>query len=345
VIGRADLLEARPARPGTRAATVDLRSVLGDAASVDAPAVARGHAGGRNDPPLTGAGLDEAVLARLRFGPEGLEPLTLERTVTNADRAVGARVAGEIARRLRGQVLPPATVRLRFAGSAGQSFAAFAVEGMDVVLHGEANDGVAKGMSGGEVVVRPAREWRGAAEVIAGNAVLYGATGGRLFMAGRAGERFAVRNSGALAVVEGTGDHACEYMTAGAVVILGPTGRNLAAGLSGGLLYVLDPEGALESRLNDETAAAGAGVAPAEEAWLKAVLRRHAERTGSLAARTLLHDWRARSGAFRRVTARARPDLVVLPAPRPARHRPSVPAPVAAGRSAAEAFVPDTAEA
>jgi len=196
---------------------------------------------------------------------------------------------------------------------------------MQLTLEGEANDGVAKGMSGGEVVVRPFASGAGRPDdVIAGNAILYGATGGRLFMAGRAGERFAVRNSGALAVVEGAGDHACEYMTAGAVVILGPTGRNLAAGMSGGIVYVLDQEQVVDRRLNDETAVAAMGVAPAEEAWLKDVIRRHAERTGSRRAREVLARWTVMREHFRRVTSRLMASAPPLPAVRPQR----TPAPV-----------------
>ena len=184
-------------------------------------------------------------------------------------------------------------------------------------------------------MVRPRRGRGLAGQVIAGNAVLYGATGGRLFMAGRAGERFAVRNSGALAVVEGAGDHACEYMTAGAVVILGPTGRNLAAGMSGGLVYVLDVEGAVDRRLNPETAAAAVGIAPAEEAWLREVIGLHAERTESARAREVLRDWDRLRDSFRRVTSRLMAAAPPLPLPRPSSaavptHRAALPSPVSA---------------
>jgi glutamate synthase domain-containing protein 3 len=194
---------------------------------------------------------------------------------------------------------PARAVDVLFQGSAGQSFGAFAVDGMRLVLEGEANDGVGKGMSGGEIVIRPRR--RGEAGVLAGNALLYGATGGRLFVAGRVGERFAVRNSGALAVVEGAGDHACEYMTGGAVLVLGPLGRNFAAGMSGGLAYVFDPEGLLSRRINRQMVTVEDGVPEDEEAWLREGVAAHAQATGSPWARDLMARWAAVVTAFRRV--------------------------------------------
>ena len=340
VIGRTELLEARPPAAGSKASTVRLEAVLARGAET----ARRRHAGTRNDPPLTGGRLDESVLMQLRFGPSGPARLDLEMRITNADRTVGAGIAGEIARRYRGRPLAPSTLRVTYRGSAGQSFGAFSVEGMELVLEGEANDAVGKGMSGGDIVVRPRRGRGLAGQVIAGNAVIYGATGGRLFMAGRAGERFAVRNSGALAVVEGAGDHACEYMTAGAVVILGPTGRNLAAGMSGGLLYVLDAEGTVDRRLNPETAMAAIGTAPAEEAWLHDVIRVHAERTDSARAREVLRDWDRLRDTFRRVTSRLMAAAPPLPSPRPSGA--GVPLRRTAVRvAAAGVFLPDAAGA
>src|SRR5207244_3306897 len=155
---------------------------------------------------------------------------------------VGARLSGEIARRYGDEGLPEGTVRLRFLGSAGQSFGAFLAPGVHLTLEGECNDYVGKSMHGGEIAVLPpaAATFSAYQNTIVGNTVLYGATGGALFVAGRAGERFAVRNSGAEAVVEGAGDHCCEYMTGGVVVVLGETGRNFAAGMSAGTAYVLD---------------------------------------------------------------------------------------------------------
>jgi len=305
IVGRSDLLEARVPSAG-KAAGLNLARVVIKGRAGDAGA-ARRCTQPRNDPPATGGHLDEAVLARLRFQVGSPSPLTLEMPITNADRAVGARVAGELARRYRGHALPPNTLRLGYFGSAGQSFGAFCVEGMSLHLEGEANDGVGKGMSGGELALSPPRD-RGRAGiegVIAGNAVLYGATGGRAFIAGRVGERFAVRNSGGLAVVEGTGDHACEYMTAGAVVVLGATGRNLGAGMSGGSAYVLDEEGLLFRRHNPELVAVEEGLDAEERAWLARVIARHFELTGSPRARGVLAAWSESLPLFRRVAPRA----------------------------------------
>jgi glutamate synthase domain-containing protein 3 len=191
---------------------------------------------------------------------------------------------------------------------------------MRLLLEGEANDGVGKGLSGGEIVLRPRKSGArraAAGGTIEGNAILYGATGGRLFAAGGVGERFAIRNSGALAVVEGTGDHACEYMTAGAVVILGETGRNLGAGMTGGIAYVLDREEALLSRLNAELVRLEPEVPFDEEPWLWEAIERHLAATGSPLAASLLRDWSATLKAMRRVVPRtgqlARPEPWALP--------------------------------
>ncbi len=171
--------------------------------------------------------------------------------LTNADRAFGARLAGEIARKHGAEGLRDSTVVVEATGTAGQSFGAFATRGMLLVLEGDANDYVGKGLSGGVLaVLPPARApFKAHENVIVGNTCLYGATSGKAFFAGRAGERFAVRNSGAISVVEGVGDHGCEYMTGGTVVVLGPTGRNFAAGMSGGVAYVLDDDRALGAAL------------------------------------------------------------------------------------------------
>jgi glutamate synthase (NADPH/NADH) large chain/glutamate synthase (ferredoxin) len=305
VVGRADLLEARPA--AGKAATVDLAGVL-------RAAEGQGRwSGVPNEPPLTGGSLDEVVLQRLRFGAGEVMPLRMQLAVTNADRAVGARLAGELARRFRGRRQPAGRIAVRYRGSAGQSFAAFCVDGLRLVLEGDANDYVGKGMSGGEIVLRPRRRDRTEGAVIAGNTCLYGATGGRAFFAGRAGERFAVRNSGAVAVVEGTGDHACEYMTAGAVVILGPTGRNLGAGMSGGIAYVLDEDGAVGRRYNAELVTLEEAIPFEEEEWLRRLIALHSEATGSRRAGDILAAWSDWRPLMRRLTPRAQSGPVVLP--------------------------------
>jgi glutamate synthase (ferredoxin) len=306
VVGRADLLEVRPTTG--KPATVRLDRVLETALGRE-----RRWAGETNDPPHTGGSLDEVVLQRLRFGAGGVMPLKIEVPVTNGDRAVGARVAGELARRFHGRPVPAGRIQVRYRGSAGQSFGAFCVEGLRLVLEGDANDYVGKGMSGGEIVLRPRRRDRTRAAVIAGNTCLYGATGGRAFFAGRAGERFAVRNSGAVAVVEGTGDHACEYMTAGVVVILGPTGRNLGAGMSGGLAFVLDEEGALGRRYNPELVTLDDTISFEEEEWLRRLIALHCEATRSRRGREILAGWSDYRGLMRRVIPRAGSVPVALP--------------------------------
>ncbi|MFP4635590.1 MAG: glutamate synthase-related protein, partial [Nitriliruptoraceae bacterium] len=208
--------------------------------------------------------------------------------ISNADRTIGARIGGAVGLEF-GEEDPPGLARLRFTGQAGQSFGAFASRGLELVLDGEANDYVAKGLGGGRIVIRPPEDDAGD-PVLLGNTVLYGATAGELFVAGRAGERFAVRNSGATAVVEGTGDHPCEYMTGGTVIVLGPVGHNLGAGMSGGECYVHDEDGEVLARVNRQLVEArrpdGAQLARVRELVLE-----HATVTGSAHAQRLLADW------------------------------------------------------
>ena len=204
--------------------------------------------------------------------------------ITNADRAIGARLAGAIAR-VAGDAPPAGRVRARFEGAAGQSFGAFLTSGVELQLVGEANDYVGKAMSGGRIVISPPADDAGE-PCLVGNTVLYGATGGELFCAGSAGERFAVRNSGAVAVVEGVGDHACEYMTRGTVVVLGSHGRNLGAGMTGGEAFLLDAD---ERLVNDELVA----LMPLERAdseRLVELLERHERATGSPRTAALLAE-------------------------------------------------------
>ena len=194
--------------------------------------------------------------------------------------------------------LPPATVQLHFSGVAGQSFGVFNLSGVQLTLEGEAQDYVGKGMAGGEIVVRPPEtvSFTPSENTIIGNTVLYGATGGSLYAAGRAGERLAVRNSGARVVVEGCGDHGCEYMTGGVAVVLGSTGRNFGAGMSGGVAYVLDETGTLEGRYNGGMVALERITAQVDTDLLKALVARHAALTGSAKAMALLAHW---EGALR----------------------------------------------
>jgi glutamate synthase (ferredoxin) len=227
-------------------------------------------------------------------------PIQLTHAITMLDRTVGARIAGEIARRYGDAGLPPRTIDCVLHGSAGQSFGAFCINGLRLELWGEANDYVGKGMAGGELVLRLPSGARYASHenFIMGNTALYGATGGALFAAGRAGERFAVRNSGATAVVEGVGDHGCEYMTGGAVVVLGKTGRNFAAGMTGGVAYVYDADGLFTTRLNDELVTATRGVSGEAETQLHELIAQHVMATASQWAQGMLETWATRREKF-----------------------------------------------
>jgi glutamate synthase domain-containing protein 3 len=208
--------------------------------------------------------------------------------IANQDRTIGARLGGAIGLEF-GTHPPHGVARLRFEGQAGQSFGAFTAQGVELVLEGEANDYVGKGLGGGRIVIRPPADDAGD-PVLVGNTVLYGATSGELFVAGRAGERFAVRNSGATAVVEGTGDHACEYMTGGTVVILGRAGHNVGAGMSGGEVYVHDDRGEVLARVNRQLVEARRPDGP-ELAGLRDLIGTHATLTGSRRAAAMLEDW------------------------------------------------------
>jgi glutamate synthase (ferredoxin) len=223
---------------------------------------------------------------------------TFEYPITNADRTVGASLGGALGLEF-GQTLPPGSVHARFTGSAGQSFGAFSSAGVTLELVGEAQDYVGKGLGGGRLILRPPDDDAGD-PVLAGNTVLYGATSGQLFIAGRVGERFAVRNSGATTVVEGVGDHACEYMTGGSVVVLGPFGYNLGAGMTGGQAFVYDPGNRLVTRLNPQLVDATL-LDDAQAAELQFLVEKHRELTGSPIAGAMLADWDATLRQFRRV--------------------------------------------
>jgi len=283
IVGRTDLL-ALKCDWGQTPITLKGATLRFDAVLANAGPMRLGD-GTRNEPPATGDALDDLVLQHLDVSFDTGRELRLLLPISNADRSVGARVAGHLAR-------APHDVHLTFRGAAGQSFGAFCVDGMTLVLDGVANDGAGKGMSGGTIVIRGAH----ATDVLAGNALLYGATGGRLFLAGRAGERFAVRNSGARAVVEGTGDHACEYMTAGVVAILGATGVNVGAGMTGGTLFLFD---AREEALHRD--AALQELSRDDESLLRELLIAHRDASGSRRARWILANWARARRRFRRV--------------------------------------------
>jgi glutamate synthase (NADPH/NADH) large chain len=227
--------------------------------------------------------LDRELIDEAAAALDGGGPVVLERAVRNTDRSVGAMLAGEIVRRAGAAGLAQDSIRLRLRGWGGQSLAAWAPAGLTVELEGMCNDYAGKGLSGGRLIVRPpaACGYAPEAAVVVGNTVLYGATAGQAFFRGRAGERFCVRNSGAVAVVEGVGDHGCEYMTGGAVVVLGDTGRNFAAGMSGGLAFVLDDHGGFAGRCNTDSVSLEAVVDDADGRLLLDLLERHYAATGS----------------------------------------------------------------
>ena len=238
--------------------------------------------------------LDVTTLLELcRPAIERREEVVAEIPVRNVNRVVGTIVGSEITRRHGAQGLPPDTVRLHLRGSAGQSFGAFLPRGMTLSLEGDANDYLGKGLSGGRIAVFPPREAGFTPEdnIIVGNVALYGATGGEVYLRGMAGERFCVRNSGVDAVVEGVGDHGCEYMTGGRVVVLGAAGRNFGAGMSGGIAYVLDEQGDFAGRVNMQMVELETLQDPAETAELRTLIENHLDRTSSQQARRLLDDW------------------------------------------------------
>jgi glutamate synthase domain-containing protein 2/glutamate synthase domain-containing protein 1/glutamate synthase domain-containing protein 3 len=298
--GRADLLRGR--ETGDRRSS---RLVLDNLLRAS-----RGLDTGEPPPAAPGGELGEQLAQDAATALEEERIVDLRYEIANSDRAVGARLGVEIARRF-GANPPPGRVRARFEGSAGQSFGAFLAPGVDVEVIGECNDYVGKGMSGGRIVVIPPPTDAGDA-VLLGNAVLYGATGGELFTAGRAGERFAVRNSGATAVVEGVGDHCCEYMTGGTVVVLGDVGLNVGAGMTGGELFVYDTGGRLPLRLNTQLVVAHREAG----APLRGLLERHLRHTGSSRAAELLERWDRVASSFWRVVPRTEiPALIEAPAP------------------------------
>lgn len=225
--------------------------------------------------------------------------MKLELPVRNVNRTVGTLLGSEVTRRYGAVGLPDDTIRIAFTGSAGQSLGAFLPPGITIDLVGDANDYVGKGLSGGRIVVRPADDAPFVAEdnVIAGNTILYGATSGEVYLRGKAGERFAVRNSGAIAVNEGVGDHAFEYMTGGRVVVLGPTGRNMAAGMSGGIAFVLGLDPADVNMAMVELQVPN----PDDLVWLRETVENHQRWTGSTVATSLLADWPRRSALFTKV--------------------------------------------
>jgi glutamate synthase (NADPH/NADH) large chain len=289
MVGRVDRLNFRDAVDHWKAKGLDYSNILYmPEVGPDAPrrhTVAQQH--GLED------ALDNQLIARSAQALESRMPVSIDLPIRNVNRTVGTMLGYEVTRRFGGEGLPDDTIRLHFTGSAGQSFGAFVPRGITLTLEGDSNDYIGKGLSGGKIIVRPPAKATFVAEenIIIGNVALYGATGGEAYFRGVAGERFAVRNSGAHAVVEGVGDHACEYMTGGRVVVLGRTGRNFAAGMSGGIAYVLDADGAFAPRCNREMV----DLEPLDEVEDRELVQRliaqHVQYTASELGRRVLNDW------------------------------------------------------
>lgn len=246
--------------------------------------------------------LDNELIRQAAPALDRRERVEIASPIRNVNRTVGTMLGAELTRRFGGEGLPDDTITIAFEGSAGQSFGAFIPKGITLRLEGDANDYIGKGLSGGRIIVRPSKSATFAAEdnIIAGNVVLYGATQGEMFLRGIVGERFCVRNSGAVAVVEGLGDHGCEYMTGGRVVVLGPTGRNFGAGMSGGLAFVYDPDSTFLLRVNPEMI----DLDPPDRddlEWLRDRIELHRQETGSVVAAEMLASWAEFGGKFVKV--------------------------------------------
>jgi len=299
MVGRCDVLEANKAISHWKAQGLDLSNILYQ------PKVALNV--GRYNTEQQDHGLEKSIdMTRLldicQPAIERGEAVTAELTITNVDRVVGTILGNEITRHHGAAGLPDGTVNLTFNGSAGQSFGAFIPRGITLKLSGDANDYLGKGLSGGTIALYPpaGSTFKAEENIIAGNVALYGATSGTAYIRGMAGERFCVRNSGVNAVVEGVGDHGCEYMTGGTVVILGKTGRNFAAGMSGGVAYVLDEQGDFASRCNTEMAALEP-LDASDLATVKTLVEKHVECTGSVRAKAILDGWDTYQSRFVKV--------------------------------------------
>ena len=289
MVGRMDRLDARQAVAHWKAQGLDFSKLLHKPAVPDSVAT---YCRETQDHGLDKA-LDNRLIALCEDALERGRPVELDLPVSNGNRTVGTTLSYEIAKRYGEDALPEDTIRINFSGSVGQSFSAFLAKGVTMRVRGDANDYFGKGLSGGKVIITPPEQATFAPEdnIIVGNVVLYGATGGKAFIRGVAGERFAVRNSGAETVVEGVGDHGCEYMTRGKVVVLGPTGRNFAAGMSGGEAYVLDESGEFASLCNPGMVGLEAVEDPADIEALQSLIQQHLDYTGSANARRVLDGW------------------------------------------------------
>jgi glutamate synthase (NADPH/NADH) large chain len=300
MIGRVDALEINAAINHWKAKGLDLSAIIRPAEKP--PEFLGNYAIHQQDHQL-GRALDNELMALALPAIQRGEKLYDELTIVNTNRVVGAMLSNMIIREVGPQMLPDESLHFKFYGSAGQSFGCFLAKGVTLEVEGDANDFVGKGLSGGRVIVYPPKRSKFKPEdnILIGNVVMYGATSGECYFRGVAAERFCVRNSGASAVIEGVGDHACEYMTGGRVVILGPTGRNFAAGMSGGIAYVWDPQQAFGERCNMEMVALEGVVDAQDISELQTLIEKHLRLTGSDVARHILESWETQLGAFVKV--------------------------------------------
>ncbi len=295
MVGRVDCIRPRDVGQHWKASRIDYSDVLMPATAREGIALTKQT---EQDHGLASA-YDQTIIPLCEPALARGEAVRLDLPIRNVHRTVGGMLAGEVARRYRDDDLPAGSIVLNFTGSAGQSFGAFAVHGMELHLEGDANDYIGKGLAGGTISVRPpaGSSFQADQNVIIGNTALYGATSGVAYFCGRAGERFAVRNSGATTVVEGVGDHGCEYMTGGLVVVLGATGRNFAAGMSGGIAYVYDEDGRFSENCNRELVSLEA-LSIDDASMLAELLERHMAQTNSAKARSLLNAWETTLSRF-----------------------------------------------
>jgi glutamate synthase (ferredoxin) len=299
MIGRMDRLDIKKAVDHWKAKKLDLTPML------QMPKVPA-HVGVRKTQEQDhglGKALDNVLIELSKDALEFRRPVHIRQNIRNLNRTVGTMLGAEVTRRFGGDGLPDDTISIDFKGAAGQSFGAFVPRGITMTLEGDANDYFGKGLSGGHLVVYPPQSAAFEADenIIIGNVALYGATGGEAFIRGVAGERFGVRNSGAVAVVEGVGDHGCEYMTRGRVVVLGRTGRNFAAGMSGGIAYVLDDDGDFAQRCNLDMVDLEEFADAEEEKLVHGLIEKHAKLTKSKRAQKILKDWSRYRGKFKKV--------------------------------------------
>jgi glutamate synthase (NADPH/NADH) large chain/glutamate synthase (ferredoxin) len=302
MVGRTQCLRQKSIEGHPKANTLDLSRLITDVVKDD-PTAVRYATRDRNDPEHDQP-LDDIILQDAEESIRDAKPVKLSYKVDNTNRSLATKVSGEVAYQYGEEGLPEGTLELELTGTAGQSFGAFLAPGIRLVLTGEGNDYVGKSMSGGEIIVRPLpdRLFIPEKNSIIGNTVMYGATAGTLFANGRAGERFCVRNSGGTAVVEGIGDHGCEYMTGGTVVVLGSTGKNFGAGMTGGIAFVFDEENKFPGRYNNQLVGAERLTGADDESILKDLVSKHAEKTGSPLASRLLADWQGSLEHFWKIT-------------------------------------------